>query len=101
MPEAKHKPAPPPIAPSILQSTIAILPISIPPLGGRPPHKQSRYKLLVCKDPILPLPPPKPPDMHIDTITTAYHPPKIEDVQVDEDAIEPDFKTDFEENAPQ
>ena len=38
--------------------------------------------------------------MPIDTITPAYHPPKIENELVDVDAVEPDLNTDLEENAP-
>ena len=76
-------------------------PRAIPPLGGRPPQRQSRYKLPVCKDPILPTLPPKPPDMPIDIVTSAYQPSNIEDEAVDVEAIEPELNTAFKENAPQ
>ena len=76
-------------------------PTAIPPFGGRPPTRQCRYKLPVCKDPILPPSPPKPPDMPIDSITLAYQPPQTEDEPVDVDAIKYNLNTEFEENAPQ
>ena len=72
-------------------------PTAIPTLGGRPLRRQSRYKLPVCKDPILPLPPHIP----IYTITAAHQPPKIEDKPIDVDATEPDLNVDFEEHTPQ
>ena len=54
----------------------------------------------MCKDSILP-PLPKPPDIHIETITPAYQPSKIENEPLVVDATEPNLNTDFEENAPQ
>ena len=81
----------PPVAPDRPE----LQPTAIPLLRGRPPPRQSRYKLPVCKNPILPLPPSKSPDRSIDTITSAYQPPKIEDGLVDVDANEPDLNTDF------
>ena len=57
--------------------------------------------LLVCKDPILPTPSPKPPDMPINMIIPAYQQPQIEDEAIDVEAIEPEPSTDFAENAPQ
>ena len=55
----------------------------------------------VCREPFLPPPPPKLPDVPIDSITPAYQLPKIEDEPIDVDAIQPKLNTEFEENLPQ
>ena len=68
------QPQPSPAPPLILPSTPEPPPTTIPPLGGRPSTRQSRYKLPVCKDPILPPSPPKPPDMPIYPLTQVYQP---------------------------
>ena len=70
-------------------------------LKPKSPPKQSRYKLPVCKDDILPPPSPKQPDRPIDMTTQTYQTPKIEDEPVDVDATEPELNVDIEENAPQ
>ena len=85
-----------PLTPSITELPIKIPPTSIPPLGGSLPLKQSRYKLSVCKDPILPSPPPKPSDMPVDRLAPVYKMCTIEDEPVDVDAIESYVNTDFE-----
>ena len=50
----------------------------------------------VFRDHILPPHPSTPPDIPIDSITTVYQPPRIEDETIDVDAIEPDLNPDFE-----
>ena len=84
--------------PPILLSRPESQPTAIPSLGGWPPPRLSKYKLSVCKDPILPLPPPKPHDMPIDdTVVQAYQQPKTEDEPFNVYATEPDLNTNFEE----
>ena len=55
----------------------------------------------VYREPIIPHPLPKPPDMPIDSITLVHKPPTIKDESIDGDAIEPKPNMEFEEHAPQ
>ena len=53
----------------------------------------------VCREPILPLFPPKLPDMPIDSITSVCQLSRIEDEPIDVDAIDSKQNMEFEENA--
>ena len=89
------QPQPSPALPSILLYRLQPPPTAIPSSGRRPPPRQSRYKLQLCKILFFHLPHP------MDTSTPGYQPPKIEDEPIVVEATEPDLNTDFEENVPQ
>ena len=88
------QPQPSPASPPIVSCKPELPPVAIPLLGGRYPPRQSRYKLPVCKDPVLLHPTPKPPDVPIDTVTPGSQPSMIEDGGVHIEAIEVDLNTD-------
>ena len=84
-----------------LEPPTEIPPNSIMSTISRLPLRPSEYKAPICREPILPPPPPKPLDMAIYSITLVYQLPRIKDEPIDIDAIGPQSNTEFMENAPE